>query len=289
MLEIEFTQMDRQTQLLPNYDSTNNIMNVKASEIKLIILFITLTFSTSWFVYFIFGVHYDLVMFIPGVFGCLITFMTKDKVRKLFKLGSIWDIGLGILLPSIVGLIFLLIATSFSLGKFGLPEEAIIYNDGNLAQAWLRLFVFGIPYMLAVNLMFSIGEEVGWRGFLLNKLKKQRSQFWYRSFAVGVIWGCWHLPIYLDANIAIYHIIIFVINVCLISVVYAWLYEKHNSIWPSAVAHATHNMIFNSIFPTITTTIDLNPILWGEEGLLITISYLALVCVIFSRFGRNHS
>lgn len=259
----------------------------KNLDLAFCILFILLTFGTSWFAYMVFDVPYDLLMFAPMSVSCGLTIMQRRKLKLLFKIGSIWNICLGFFISVLAGFIFLFLAIFFSLGEFGLSEEAIQYNNGSQLQAWLRFMIFGVPYMLSINFIFAIGEEIGWRGFLLNQLKNNISNFWIRSSFVGIIWGIWHLPIYINENLPALKIMVFLVNVCLISVLYTWLYEKQHSVWPTAIAHAAHNMIFNSIVPSVTLTEFSYPyILWGEEGLFVTSSYLLIIFFIFFCFGQ---
>lgn len=41
-----------------------------------------------------------------------------------------------------------------------------------------------------------IGEELGWRGFLLGELEKNFSSL-YASIILGIVWAFWHLPLWL--------------------------------------------------------------------------------------------
>ncbi len=41
-----------------------------------------------------------------------------------------------------------------------------------------------------------LGEEAGWRGFLLPKLMEKHSAL-TASLVLGIIWGIWHLPLYI--------------------------------------------------------------------------------------------
>jgi hypothetical protein len=58
-----------------------------------------------------------------------------------------------------------------------------------------------LPKLMMVFVFFAIldgplGEEIGWRGFLLPKLLERRGPL-AASLVVGVVWYLWHLPLYL--------------------------------------------------------------------------------------------
>ena len=184
-------------------------------------------------------------------------------------------------------ILYLVVASITSAQTFGLPEGAINYNNGDVLKAWSRFLIFGIPYMLMINLFFACGEELGWRGYLLRKFKLEFKSFWVRSLITGVIWGIWHLPIYLLAKTSLISILIFLMNVCLLSVCYTWIYEKKNSVWPTALAHGLHNTLFNSVLPIITLTSNGYYLLIGEEGLIVSGSYGLLICMGIVAFKIN--
>ncbi len=58
-----------------------------------------------------------------------------------------------------------------------------------------------LPKLVIVFVFFAIvdgplGEEIGWRGFLLPKLLERRGPL-AASLVVGVVWYLWHLPLYI--------------------------------------------------------------------------------------------
>jgi hypothetical protein len=242
--------------------------------------FIILTFGLSWGLYYIYQIDFNFLMFAPGIVAGVLTLTFKERTSQLIKISSAADMFLGIAISCMAFALVLLIAISLSLGSFGLPEDAIKLNNGSVINAWLRLLFLGVPYMLLINLIFAAGEEIGWRGYLLKKLQGRVNNFWLRSVIVGIIWGIWHLPMYFAANLLFENILVFFLNVCLISVVYTWLYERNNSVWAVSIAHATHNMLFNAILPILTLDRSEYTILWGEEGLLVTLSYALLLLLI---------
>jgi len=46
-----------------------------------------------------------------------------------------------------------------------------------------------------VNLVFALGEELFWRGYLFSQVEARG--FWPASLYIGVAWGLWHAPLIL--------------------------------------------------------------------------------------------
>lgn len=104
---------------------------------------------------------------------------------------------------------------------------------------------------LVSMLMGGIGEEAGWRGFLQPVLAN-RFGLVKGTFAVGLIWGYWHLP----ANLAGYNdsvhpwvqaVFIFQIFTVTFSVALAFLVRWTHSIWPAALAHSANNTLQSGV------------------------------------------
>src|SRR5699024_9575008 len=51
---------------------------------------------------------------------------------------------------------------------------------------------------ITINAIFAFGEEVGWRGFLLQEFRSLG--FWKASLLIGLIWGIWHAPLIIFAG-----------------------------------------------------------------------------------------
>jgi membrane protease YdiL (CAAX protease family) len=91
----------------------------------------------------------------------------------------------------------------------------------------------GILIVFGVTLLFGgpLGEEIGWRGWLLPTLQARLSPL-LASLIVGVVWGLWHLPLHLrglydtgmgtgPAGFALR-----VASSCLLAVIFTWLYNR---------------------------------------------------------------
>ena len=103
------------------------------------------------------------------------------------------------------------------------------------------------PFM---NLLFALGEEVGWRGWLYPRLIS-RLGVTRGVLAGGVIWGLWHLPVTVNghnygvgypgwpvAGVLAMCLFCFSAGVCL-----CWLTVRSGSIWPAALAHGAINAV----------------------------------------------
>jgi uncharacterized protein len=149
----------------------------------------------------------------------------------------------------------------------GMPSEA----------NWL-VIVSAFGYIALVNLLpnmiLTLGEELGWRGFLLPELTTWVG-FRRASLYSGAIWAAWHLPGMVTGAYGAagtpkaFQLVCFTILVMATAVVQAWLRMRSGSVWPSTIMHATHNGIIQAFFNRITA--DTGPTAWfiGEFGVAL--------------------
>lgn len=98
--------------------------------------------------------------------------------------------------------------------------------------------------LLVIN---GLGEEAGWRGFLLPELQRRWSPVG-ASLIVGALWALWHLPALVIAQtyraMPVAMIPIFLVGIVSGSVFLTWLYNRgRSSILLVAVWHATYNLL----------------------------------------------
>ncbi len=111
---------------------------------------------------------------------------------------------------------------------------------------------------LLVVVVVIMGEEIGWRGFLLPRIQTVLRR---RSAAVltGFIHGLFHLPLILLTtvydNVGSRWIVAPMVVVVITGggVLYAWLRDHSRSVWPANVAHVTINIGF-LLGSTVTVT-----------------------------------
>jgi uncharacterized protein len=129
-------------------------------------------------------------------------------------------------------------------------------------------------------LFVSLGEEPGWRGFLLPLLRRRRALL-SASLALGGIWTLWHLPV-MVVEFPPVVIPAFALNVMAASVVLAWLYERSGgSTFLCMLMHAVVNTVGAGwVFS------------WFADGHQValwwvyTALWVGLACVVASRMGR---
>ena len=144
----------------------------------------------------------------------------------------------------------------------------------------LQTGLFAITLAPPINMFFALGEEAGWRGYMMPCLKERFGLLNGRLLG-GVIWGVWHWPImlltgyeygtsYLGApvlGLVVWCVVCFALNTLL-----DWFYEKTGCIWVPAVAHGAFNAIA-SIAQVLTYPADayynvLGPMPIGLIGML---------------------
>jgi uncharacterized protein len=117
-----------------------------------------------------------------------------------------------------------------------------------IAGAWPRFgdepwFVMIAATLLSVVVGGQTGEEIGWRGYALPRLAA-RFGFGGASLILGVIWACWHLPLFFfpgsDTNGQSFPL--YLLQVTAMSVAFAWLYVHVNgSLLLTMLLHAAVN------------------------------------------------
>lgn len=109
----------------------------------------------------------------------------KGGIRRLLRAWGKWRVGFRWYVAAISPLFISFLAVAIFLifgGEAVSPEQPVI------APLLISLVLSTITG--------AMGEELGWRGFLLPKLQQRFNSF-LSSLIVGVIWALWHLPLWL--------------------------------------------------------------------------------------------
>lgn len=141
--------------------------------------------------------------------------------------------------------------------------------------------LLGGSFGLSRSLATALGEEIGWRGFLVPELFKTTS-FTATALISGVVWACWHYPIliwgdYNSGTPTWYGLTCFTVLVWSISFVFAWMRLKSGSLWTGALLHASHNLYIQGIFTPLTHNTGKTAWYIDEFGAVVP-----LVAVVFA-------
>jgi membrane protease YdiL (CAAX protease family) len=160
-----------------------------------------------------------------------------------------------------------------------LPADLRRFAFGQLGTALL----FGPP----IHALTTIGEEVGWRDFLLRRLLRAGFSEWAALLMSGAIWGLWHIPVILLGleypNNPFLGIPAFVIYATLVGVIIGWLQLASGSVWVPAVAHGSINAVQRASLVFIT---DYDGLISGGLGSVIGWLPLTAFIVWLARSGR---
>ena len=121
-----------------------------------------------------------------------------------------------------------------------------------------------------------LNEEAGWRGYALPRLQSKFSAL-TSSVILGILWGFWHLPLYLVETRLPFYIFIF-LNIVL-SILITWGYNNTNG---SLVIAVLFHYCFNFVGTYIAGKLGLLPTMmfYLAGGILIGI-YVIIVIIYY--------
>jgi membrane protease YdiL (CAAX protease family) len=210
--------------------------------------------------------------------------------REGFRRGGWADLGLSTMgLKSwglALGLPFLILLVSYGavwmlgLAGVGVPQ--------NLIDVLLNALI-----NLGMGLVLCVGEETGWRGYLLPKLTGLGLK--PALLLSGLLQGLWHVPFIIFTTV--YHsdgnqwlvVPLFISTMSVAGVLFGYLRVKSGSTWPAVLGHAIFNTywtLFNAV--TIGATALATEYLAGETGLFTLIGVIVSAAILVRQLeGRS--
>ena len=141
---------------------------------------------------------------------------------------------------------------------------------------------------LAIGMVLAMGEEVGWRGYMLPRLVAIGPLG--AMLLVGLLHGTWHLPLILmtpyyhhDGNLLVV-VPLFLVALTLAGVFYGWLRLMTGSVWPVVIAHAVFNDVLDALDgATVANEPGVLEYVGGESGVLVIAGLVAIAVFIARR------
>ncbi len=247
-----------------------------------------------------------IIIFLPAQANIFTRAVTKEGWKDLWLRPNLkrgWRSYLAAwllpLLATIVGggLFFLLFPQAFD-ANLSQVRAAFAAVPALAVQPWLGLMILLLQTMFVVvfiNGAASIGEEFGWRAYLLQKLMTHfsgpkngaddvranlSSGAKKAALLVGLVWGVWHLPLfYLGSILTLPFVMIYVVFTCSASILLSWVTLHSGSVWPASIGHGMLNA--STAFPLLMSNGTANPLLGPEPASLIgMLGYVVLALVL---------
>ncbi len=184
------------------------------------------------------------------------------KSLGLHRLGlSVWWIAFG-------GTLLITVAASAIV--WATPLASLVLPEGGMVDPLID-FLFKVALF---TLTFTLGEEIGWRGYLLPKLLSVGRT---RALVlVGLVWAAWHLvlffltPFFPMGNVLIF-VPLFVGTIVAASFFFGYLRIYTGSVWPATIGHSVHNAAWDALvaFTATSSPVLVNLYLVGDNGILI--------------------
>jgi len=252
----------------------------------------------------------------PALANVATRLITREGWRHLWlwpKFRRGWPFYLAaILLPllaAVVGgtIFYLVFPGSFDPTLSKVREFYTAYSvaaDTNPWMAFVLITLQASVNWLLVNGLLSMGEEFGWRAYLLPKLMARftgaepaggsevnpvpaglyASAARKASVLIGLIWGVWHWPLYLmglrlTPDFPMLYLLVYPVSTICMSVLLCWVTLRSGSVWPASIGHGFINGAAG--IPMMPLKGPANMLLGpGPGGAIGMLGYLALALVL---------
>ncbi len=228
-----------------------------------------LSYGWQYLIYFtgaIESILFPFLMWFPGLVAVFFIIFHKTGFRKIGWGLKKW----GYILPAIfiplsvsLGLVFLIEGLNWG----SLSDKLFFFNDGMLESSKIGLLfgndkqsiTFFIANFTLSHIVFlvggsilTLGEELGWRGYLQEKLLRNYGLIW-GFILLGAIWGYWHLPIILmgynfPSQPVLGALLLMPVGTIFLGIFLGWIYLRSKSIWMPALAHASLNLFSGFLY-----------------------------------------
>jgi len=241
------------------------------------------------------------VMWSPGIAALLTCLVIRRPIASLPWRWGEWRWNwYAYLLPIAYGLVMYLPVWFLGLGGGGFPNpetlnewavELLGAESGSRLGAAAFLVVVAIFGMVGAASR-ALGEEIGWRGFLIWEMRKVMP-FWALGVISGLIWAVWHWPaiLFTDYNAGegnqVMQMALFTLGIAPAGIIYAYFTFRSNSLWPAVILHASHNLFLQSILTPLTIAGESTHFYIDEFGIMLPIGQVLLAIYLLRRARRE--
>ena len=248
--------------------------------------FVALTFAISWLLWLPSVLRSTAMPDLPEIVGLLGLFAVLGPTVAAFVLvgRQAGRAGMGRLLRRAFATNFnrrWWLPTLLLLPTVGVLTTLVLVLAGEDLQDWAVPSLATVLGTITIILFVGGGlEEFGWRGYALDRLQNGRNAL-TASLILGLIWGSWHLPLFLIDGTVQQAIPVwqFILQQMLLAVLYTWLYNNTSGSLLVAITFHTLGNASAALLPEFFAT---NVGRWTNFALL-----LLAVGVIGTVWGWN--
>ncbi len=274
---------------------------------KQIGLFIGLAFLLAWILFFIIplkGIGYGTqnatlilagAMFAPAIASLLTRIITKEGFKDmLLRPNFRGNIKLYLLIYFGPSLLIVVSALLYFLVLPGHFDPALTMLQGAEVSPGTIIMVSLLQVLIVgpvINIIPTMGEELGWRGYLLPKL---RTLFSDRISLIisGAIWGLWHAPVIILGHnygtnykgypfLGILMMVLFCISM---GIIVGYFTIKINSVIPAAMVHSAINA--GASLPLLVAKVGINQVIGPTiTGLIGGLPFMVVALILFVRLN----
>jgi membrane protease YdiL (CAAX protease family) len=178
------------------------------------------------------------------------------------------------------------------LGPVALTGGTVALNTllGRLALSLGIPSLIGLVIMLAFMVVpgSALGEEIGWRGYVLPRLQTRMSAL-SASLILAPIWALWHLPLWLTGAPGRTPLIYagFVVSAFGLSVILTWVYNSTGgSLLLVVLLHGTINLPITLLYDALGSRVTVPVLLYF--GLMVVAAVVVVIVAGPKHLSRKH-
>ena len=193
----------------------------------------------------------------------------RQGLRALWKRVAQWRVA-----PRLYALALLL---PLGASLVALMGARLLGTDAPFVPASIPFPKLALMFIFFAIVDGPLGEEIGWRGFLLPKLLERLGPL-TASLVVGIVWYLWHLPLYLATDrfaMTVAFLLGYLVQSVAWSFLHTWFFQRSGgSAFLSVFLHTAGNYsvyVLVMYFPALQQA----P---ATEGLYIAVVAIAALC-----------
>jgi uncharacterized protein len=227
------------------------------------------------------------LMWCPAAAALIVRLVTQRNLRGTgWKWGATRWQAVSYLLPPAVGLTVYGLVWLTGIGSFWPGGLSLGKNVAARVPLPALIVVLATAGVLQ-GVIFTLGEEIGWRGFLVPELAGF-SSFTQTALISGAVWSVYHYPVILFADYNSrapkwFALLAFTWMIMAASFVFAWLRLKSGSVWTAVILHASHNLFIQQIFDPLTKDRGFTAYVTTEFGVGLAFAYTILAVYFWRR------